>query len=236
MTLTNLTIEGEQFSTEIFWPTRSEDKAPEWPHLEHFVVRTSQETADGKYYLLAGDGRFPFIEKEPPSEIRDEETLELVLENNPDLVIEHEMGLFPYYPFRLRPDHDLFNNLALAIAHAGQRMPKLNVLSFQVLKDFGRFDKSYGFHFFSGKGNCPPRTDWVFKCPYGQLLGWHPPEEARNLWKAKCEGYLEESIISDEYDLDVQLGYVRHFPDGRQVSQRFLGRHFDIRGVDLYLE
>jgi hypothetical protein len=59
-TLTNLTLEGEQFTTEIFWPTRSEDKAPEWPHLEHFVVRTSQETADGQFYLLAGDDGFPF--------------------------------------------------------------------------------------------------------------------------------------------------------------------------------
>jgi hypothetical protein len=100
------------------------------------------------------------------------------------------------------------------------------------MKMFDYFDTCYGFNFFAAKAedSLPPRTDWVFMCPYGQLLGWQRPEEARNLWKAKC-GDLEESIITDEDDLDIRPRYVRHFRDERQIKKDVIMKHLDPRGL-----
>jgi hypothetical protein len=72
-------------------------------------------------------------------------------------------------------------------------------------------------------------------CPYGQLLCWQQPAEARNLWKAKC-GDLKESIITNENDLDIRPRYVRHFRDGRQIKKDFILKHLEPRGIDLYIE
>jgi hypothetical protein len=58
-TLAELNFCGTHFSPEISWPASKDERMPECPHLKLFTIKTSQETADGKYLLLEKDERYP---------------------------------------------------------------------------------------------------------------------------------------------------------------------------------
>jgi hypothetical protein len=234
LNLTEINLVGTQFSPELFWPASKDEKLPEWHHLKRFTIQASQETADGKYLLLAADERFPY--KQPPqapTEIRRSDHLDDAIEEEPELQILLDMGLWPHYTFRLRPCSDLLTNYATAIAYAAKNMPKLEVLSFQILKSSTENEANFGFHFVAGRDRRPPRTDWFFQCGYQQLLGWEQPDEASNIWKEKCGDTLEESLITVENDSDNKKVFQRKFQDGRQTKWSSSTDPFD-RPFNLY--
>jgi hypothetical protein len=224
--LTELKFTASHLSPEVFWPMAGGVTDLRWPFLKSIIIRTSHETEDGKYYLLPPDERFDYNAQEPPLEVRDPEVMELMLEDEPDLAIVQEMGLIPMYSFRIRPDHSIFSQWAVAIAQAAQNMPALRLLSFQIQGDtHGRAEESYGFnHIAQQRDGGPPRTDWVFMCPNEQLLGWKQPEEASKLWKTKCGNSLVESIISKE--CDTKDRFKRQFSDGLQTYKDHFHEHY----------
>ena len=192
------------------------------------IIRTSQETEDGNYYLLAADERFTHSVQESPLEVRDPEIMEEMLEDEPYLAIVQEMGLIPNYSFRMRPDRAIFSQWAIAIARAAQNMPELSLLSFQIQKtSYWSSEEAYGFNYIAQQrnGGPPPRTDWVFMCPYAQLLGWKQPEEASKLWKTKCGSGLVESIISKERT--AKDYFQRTFSTGLQICKDNFDDHFE---------
>jgi hypothetical protein len=192
-------VTGSHFSTEILWPRDNAIGTPDWPHLKKFIMEVSNETADGRYYLLTSFERYPPLGiTESPGPVSD-------------------IGDVPEYELRHRPVLELFTALALVIAQAAQRMPKIKLFSFQIASD-------YGFHYSAGEGARPSRTDWVFNCPYPQLLGWMPPDDAIRQWKAKCGLKLEESIIT--YERHSNDGWHRHLVDGQVVKASELHEHF----------
>jgi hypothetical protein len=191
------------------------------------IIRTSQETEDGNHYLLPADERFTHSVQEPPLEVRDPEVMEEMLEDEPYLAIVQEMGLIPNYSFRMRPDHAIFSQWAIAIARAAQNMPELRLLSFQIQKySYWSLEEGYGFNYIAQqRDGGSPRTDWVFMCPYAQLLGWNQPEKASKLWKTKCGSNLVESIISKE--CSVKDHFQRKFSNGLQICKDNFDDHFE---------
>jgi hypothetical protein len=225
-TLTELTLCGTHFSPEIFWPASKEERIPEWPHLKRFTIKTSQETADGKYLLLERDERYPpHIGRDIPTELENPDAMELMIENNPPLQILVDMALWPTYRFRMRPDGNLLTEYALAIAQAARRMPKLEILSFFVYTYTFDSRAPLGFIFIADREMNGPRTDWFFDCCAQQLLGWTQPEEASRVWREKCGDTLEESVITEEGE-DADRVCRRRFRDGRQVDQECYIDHF----------
>jgi hypothetical protein len=213
-------------SPEVFWPISDSRTELRWPFLKTIIIRTSQETEDGNYYLLPPDERFKYSAQEPPLEVRDPEVMEEMLEDEPYLAIVQEMGIIPNYSFRIRPDHSLFSKWSIAIAQAAQNMPALRLLSFQIQKySYWSSEESYGFNYIAQqRDGGPPRTDWVFMCPYEQLLGWKQPEEASKLWKTKCGNDLVESIITKECSAKDE--FQREFFDGQQVYKDHFHEHY----------
>lgn len=234
LNLTEINLIGTQFSSELFWPAGKDEKIPKWHHLKRFTIQASQETADGRYLLLAADERFPYEQPpQAPTEIRRPDYLDDAIEEEPELKVLLEMGLWPQYTYRLRPCGDLLTKYASAIARAAQNMPKLEVLSFQILKAKTETEAVFGFHFVAGRDRRLPQTEWFFQCGYQQLLGWEQPDEASNIWKEKCGETLEESLITEEYDSDNNKFFQRKFRDGRQTKWSSSADPFD-RPFSLY--
>jgi hypothetical protein len=227
--LTELTVSDAPFSAEIFWPSKPTTRVPQWPHLKRYIVRTPVETAIGNYSLLGPDVELPHIRVEPPLEVEVPIYLEGMLAYNADLTDSYRIGLFPKYQFRIRPDHDNFTNLAIAIARATTNMPKLELLIYHINRGRDQIERFWGFSYEVGENNRPPRTDWAFCCPYEQLMGWAQPEEATTLWKNKCGDYLEESIITQDLNEDSKRVAVRRFKDGRTEQREQMGEHFHPR-------
>jgi hypothetical protein len=126
------------------------------------------------------------------------------------------------------PDLGLFNELAVAIARSAQKMPKLQVLSFQIKKNSPSDAKPCGFNFIAGQADRPPRADWAFRSTRQMLRGWISPDEASRLWKIKCGDALEESIIT--HGLNLQSGeefFRRQFDDGRIVLRGNLFEYYE---------
>lgn len=74
--LTELNLLGTHFSPELFWPAGKDEKIPEWHHLKRFTIKASQQTADGKYLLLARDKRYPpHVDYYKPSFLRDRDQM-----------------------------------------------------------------------------------------------------------------------------------------------------------------
>ncbi|KAF2416679.1 hypothetical protein EJ08DRAFT_666618 [Tothia fuscella] len=219
-TLTELYLTGTHFSPELFWPVGKDEHAPEWPYLKSVIIKASQETADGKCLLLAPDERFPFSSFDAPLEVTDPEFLEDNIDDNPHLQVEHDMGIYPHYEFRVRPDGNFLSQYAMAIARAAQKIPKLEVLSFQVLKDFNALQASFGFNYIGNREDSSPRADWFFQCGHGQLFGWEQPDEASSFWRERCGGGLEEGVITEEWDSDSKKFYRRRLRGGRQADTK----------------
>lgn len=210
--LTHFALEANQLSPEIFWPTQKDDTDPYWPNLQTLVIRTSIETAQGEWVLQEQDARFGWhnFDDEVHSDY-DPDDLE---DADEGLKEDVESGSYPEQTFRVRPDHNYLNSLALNIARAASKMSKIKEILFDmgatsVKPDPDRYGRIRGhaFSFHAGSDGHPPRVDWVFPCFHGQLIGWSPPAEASVLWRQKCGDGLVESILAIDEDRDEDDDY-----------------------------
>jgi hypothetical protein len=199
LSLAKLVLKANQLSAELFWPADESITDPYWPNLHTLAIRTSTETAEGRWVLHPQDPRFAFFEYAEDMDW-DFEDLEELIANSEQLTVEFESGTYPQHTFRARPEHTFFNTLAMSIARAASNMPKLKELLYDMESSArdpsGDRIHGYAFSFHGGDDKQPPRTDWVFPCYHGQLIGWSQPAEASRVWKEKCGGGLIENVLA----------------------------------------
>ena len=226
--LTSLALQVSQLSPELFWPAHN-DESPigdtlffAWQNLKNLAVSSSIETAAGNYCLLPADPRYPHPEPQldqdeygSPGESLHSEDLEDLEDSERQ---DRETGQHPVRLFRIRPDHGFFNDLAISVARAASRMPKLESLTLVLSapnSDTVDGYRGYALYFRIGNGwhrawcepeedagidqreLSKPRLEWVFQCPEKQLLGWAQPEEASRLWREKTPD-IELDVLTFE--------------------------------------
>lgn len=200
LSLKQLVMKANQLSPEVFWPEKDSAAAPYWPDLHTLAIRTTAHTANGQWALQVADERFPYPDWGDREDwIHELDELPEAIEDNEELMADYEIGNYPQHAFRIRPDHKFFDKLAISIARATSNMPKLKQLMYDMETsgaecEHHRF-KGYAFSYDCGDDQNPPRTDWIFPCDHGQLLGWTQPAEASELWRKKCGAGLVQNIL-----------------------------------------
>ncbi|KAF1992566.1 hypothetical protein K402DRAFT_458943 [Aulographum hederae CBS 113979] len=200
--LTSLILTVGMISPELFWPANpvpnGQNNELFWPNLETFKVITSMCTAYGTYALENPDRRY--VHRFNPWEAGSYDW---------ETELDDEIGFYN----RQRPDHQYHNTLAMSIAKAASRMPRLKDLKLLMKTDWTRKFKRHEFSFRAEAVPCGnPRVQWSFECNEAQLLGWQPPLEARDLWIEKCGPSLQEDIVTIVV-LDVEAGGDVHWQD-----------------------
>lgn len=131
--LTTLAVTVNHITASLFWNEKiifPKTGAVLWPNLSILDIRTGFETADGKYWMRPAS---TFPAQLPNSNYEDEdEDEDEHLEYYGDFYhLGKSLGLWPLRLFRMRPEPELFNELAISIARAASCMPKLKYMNFE---------------------------------------------------------------------------------------------------------
>ena len=127
--LTTLAVTVNHITTSLFWNEKilfPKNGAVLWPNLSVLDIRTGFETADGKYWMRPAS---TFPAELPSSNYEDED--EHIGYYGECYHLGKSLGLWPLRLFRIRPEPELFNELAISIARAAACMPKLKYMNFE---------------------------------------------------------------------------------------------------------
>lgn len=121
--LTELYLNANHVSPSLFWPSNAAypSSTPLWPNLSIFDIRTNFESAEGAYWMRS---RSDFPENT--------ELLDYYWGDRPATDDESTApGSWPVLYFRVRPEPELFDALAISIARAVSHMPQLAYLNLE---------------------------------------------------------------------------------------------------------
>lgn len=129
-----LNLDGPCMVSPALWS--GQDDA-EFPYLTELVVRMTIVTYDGRWYYTGDPAAIEAEELDPEDELEIGVDVESETESaNPEIYddeIHEERAAFfngdiPYYPWRRRPDPDMYDPLVRSLAEAAMRMPRLGYL------------------------------------------------------------------------------------------------------------
>lgn len=132
-------------SPELFWPSSIpflNANTVKWPNLEVLDVRTGQETAAGSYWFRPSAG-FPDdfdLSCWDSNSGDDSDTYSDIEEENRGRLL----GMWPIRLYRVRPEPELFNALAVSIARAAYCMPKVKHINSSSMATIARIPVADG--------------------------------------------------------------------------------------------
>jgi hypothetical protein len=129
--LTTFAVTVNHITTSLFWSKKvlfPNTGTVLWPNLSVLDIRTGFQTADGKYWMRLAS---TFPAQLPDSIYQDEDEDEDLETHDECYLLGKFLGYWPLRLFRIRPEPELFNELAISIARAAVCMPKLKYMNFE---------------------------------------------------------------------------------------------------------